>query len=495
MKETKQKRKILLLLFPILFILLSTVLNPSSVNPNIGIMLGIAIWMLGWWITEIVPVGVTSLLPIVLFPLTGIISGQEISNVYFNEVIFLYIGGFMLALAIEKWEVHKRIAAHTLMVFGKSTFQILAGFMLITSFLSMWMSNTSIALLMLPIGISVIEKLKEIYGEKELGKFKSGLLLGIAYASSIGGMATLIGSPTNLVFLKVYTSHFQTGTSINFTNWMIFALPIYIILITVAFFILNFFFRPKKKLEIIDNTFFQIENMKLGKVTYEQKVVLFVFFLFAMLMIFRADIVIGSFRISGWSSLFSKSDYIIDAVATVFVSVLLFIIPSKNVPNSTIMDWNTASRIPWGIILLFGGGFALEKGFETSGLTLWFASKIDLLSGNHTLIIILAACIIALLMTQLLANVTVVQALLPLCVALSVSLKINPLFLMLPITFSASAAFILPISTPPNTILFATNQIKMKEMLLPGLILVVISGLVVTIAMYYWGSYIFEIKP
>jgi solute carrier family 13 (sodium-dependent dicarboxylate transporter), member 2/3/5 len=495
MKETKQKRKILLLLFPILFILLSTVLNPSSVNPNIGIMLGIAIWMLGWWITEIVPVGVTSLLPIVLFPLTGIISGQEISNVYFNEVIFLYIGGFMLALAIEKWEVHKRIAAHTLMVFGKSTFQILAGFMLITSFLSMWMSNTSIALLMLPIGISVIEKLKEIYGEKELGKFKSGLLLGIAYASSIGGMATLIGSPTNLVFLKVYTSHFQTGTSINFTNWMIFALPIYIILITVAFFILNFFFRPKKKLEIIDNTFFQIENMKLGKVTYEQKVVLFVFFLFAMLMIFRADIVIGSFRISGWSSLFSKSDYIIDAVATVFVSVLLFIIPSKNVPNTTIMDWNTASRIPWGIILLFGGGFALEKGFETSGLTLWFASKIDLLSGNHTLIIILAACIIALLMTQLLANVTVVQALLPLCVALSVSLKINPLFLMLPITFSASAAFILPISTPPNTILFATNQIKMKEMLLPGLILVVISGLVVTIAMYYWGSYIFEIKP
>ena len=214
MKENKNKRKILLLIFPLLFVLLSTVLNPSELNPNIGIMLGIAIWMLGWWITEVVPLAVTSLLPIVLFPLTGIIGGEEISNVYFNEVIFLYIGGFMLALAIEKWEVHKRIAAHTLMFFGKSTFQILAGFMLITSFLSMWMSNTSIALLMLPIGVSVIEKLKEIYGEKELGKFKTGLLLGIAYASSIGGMATLIGSPTNLVFLKIYTSHFQNGPSI-----------------------------------------------------------------------------------------------------------------------------------------------------------------------------------------------------------------------------------------------------------------------------------------
>ncbi len=493
MKDKNIKRKVVLLIFPLLFILLSTVLNPSFENPNIGITLGIAIWMLGWWITEVIPIAATSLLPIILFPLMGIISGEDIAKVYFNEVIFLYIGGFMLALAIEKWEVHKRLAARTLMIFGKGTFHILAGFMLITSLLSMWMSNTSIALLMLPIGISVIEKLTEIYGEKELGRFKAGLLLGIAYASSIGGMATLIGTPTNLVFLKIYTSHFQNGPTINFANWIIFAFPIYLVLIIAAFFILHLFFRPKKKLEIIDNTFFQIENLKLGKINYEQKVVLYVFFLFAILMIFRAEIVIGSFRIPGWSTLFAKSDYIIDAVVAVFVSILLFIIPSKKIPGSTIMDWNTASKIPWGIILLFGGGFALEKGFEVSGLTLWFATKIDLLSGNHVIIIILAACLISLLMTQLVTNVTVVQALLPLCVALSVSLHINPLYLMLPITFSASAAFMLPLSTPPNTILLATNQIKMKEMLLPGLILVIISGFVITFAMYYWGSYVFGI--
>ena len=488
------KKKIILLFFPVAFILLSTVLNPSEENPNIGIMLGIGLWMVGWWITEIVPIAATSLLPIILFPLTGIVSGEEISKVYFNEVIFLYIGGFILALAIEKWEVHKRIASRTLMVFGKNTFQILAGFMLITSLLSMWMSNTSIALLMLPVGISVLDKLKEIYGEKEIGRFKIGLLLGIAYASSIGGMATLIGTPTNLVFLKVYQSHFPNGATINFGNWFIFAFPIYLILIIAAFFILYSFFRPKKKLEIIDSSFFQIENLKLGKITYEQKVVLFVFFLFALLMIFRADIVIGSFRIPGWSNIFSKSYYIIDAVIAIFVSVLLFVIPSKKIPNSAIMDWSTASRIPWGIILLFGGGFALEKGFDSSGLTLWFASKIDLLAGNHILIIIFVASLFSLLMTQLLTNVTVVQALLPLCVALSFSLKINPLYLMLPITFCASAAFMLPISTPPNTILFSTSQIKMKEMLLPGLILVIISGLVISFAMYYWGSYVFGIK-
>jgi sodium-dependent dicarboxylate transporter 2/3/5 len=494
MRNKTIKRKIILLFFPIAFILLSTLLNPSFENPKIGIMLGIALWMLGWWITEVVPIGITSLLPILLFPITGIISAEEISKVYFNEVIFLYIGGFLLALSIEKWEVHKRIASHTLMIFGQSIFQILAGFMLVTSLLTMWMSNTSIALLMLPIGVSVIEKLTEIYGEKELGKFKTGLLLGIAYACSIGGMTTLIGTPTNLVFIKTYESHFKDGPIINFTNWLIFAFPIYIILILVALFILYFFFKPKKKLEIIDNTFFQIENMKLGKVKYEQKVVLFIFILFALLLIFRADIVIGSFRIPGWSNLFSKPYYIIDAVVAAFISILLFIIPSKNIAGSNIMDWNTANRIPWGIILLFGGGFALEKGFEVSGLTFWFASKIDLLSGNQIIIIILAACFLALLMTQLVANITVVQALLPLCVALSISLKINPLYLMLPITLSASAAFMLPISTPPNAILFATGHIKMKEMLLPGILLVLISGLVISFAMYYWGSYVFGIN-
>ena len=494
MEQSRIKKYLKLVLFPLAFVAFSTFLNPEESNPKIGIMIGIAVWMIGWWITEVVPIAITSLLPIFIFPITGIISGEEISKVYFNEVIFLYIGGFLLALAIEKWEVHKRIASRTLIVFGQGTFQILAGFMLVTSLLSMWMSNTSIALLMLPIGISVLEKLKEIYSEKELGKFKTALLLGIAYASSIGGMATLIGTPTNLVFKKIYETSFKSGIKINFANWLIFAFPIYLILIFAAIIVLYLFFKPRKKLEIIDSTFFKIENMKLGKTSYEQKVVLIVFFMFAVLMIFRANIDIGSFQIPGWSSLFHHSDYIIDAVVAAFISIILFIIPSKVNPQKTIMDWETASRIPWGIILLFGGGFALEKGFEVSGLTHWIASKIGLLSGSDMIVIILTTCFIALLITQFIANITVTQALLPLCVALSISLKINPLLLMIPITLGASAAFLLPISTPPNAILFATGQIKMKEMLLPGLILIIISGLTISIAMNYWGTYVFGIK-
>ena len=327
----QQINKILkLTIFPCIFLFFCTIFHPSESNPKIGIMIGISIWMLGWWITDVVPVAITSLLPILLFPLTGIISGEEISKVYFNEVIFLYIGGFLLALSIEKWEVHKRIASKTLLIFGQGTLQILAGFMLVTSLLSMWMSNTSIALLMLPIGISVIEKLKEIYSEKELGKFKTALLLGIAYASSIGGMASLIGTPTNLVFKKIYETSFKSGIKINFANYMIFAFPIYIVLIFSAFLILYLFFKPKKKLEIIDSTFFKVENLKLGKTPFEQKIVLLMFLLFALLMMFRANIEIGSFQIPGWSSLFQHSNYIIDAVVAAFISILLFIyLPMK----------------------------------------------------------------------------------------------------------------------------------------------------------------------
>lgn len=493
MSLQERKKKFLIVLFPMLFVLFSTVLNPSEENPAIGKMLGIAIWMLGWWITEVVPIAITSLLPVILFPLIGISSGADISKSYFSDVIFLYIGGFMLALAIEKWEVHRRIATKTLMFFGQGTFQIFIGFMLTTSFLSMWMANTAIALLMLPIAISVLDELNEIYSEKELGNFRVALLVGIAFASSIGGITTLIGTPTNLVFLKIYETSFPEGPAVNFANWTIFCFPIYLILIFCAIVILYLFYKPKKSLEIIDGSFFKIAHLKLGKRTYEQTVVLLVFALFAVLMVFRADIVIGSFKIPGWSNLFAKAEYINDGVVAAFISVVLFIIPSKNYPGNSIMDWNTALRIPWGIILLFGGGFALEKGFEISGLTLWIASQLDMLSGSHIFFIILTSSFLMLLLTEFAANVTIAQAMLPLCVAFSLTLDVNPLYLMIPMTLCASMSFILPFSTPPNAIVFATGQVKMSQMIVPGIILVVISGLVISVMMYYWGSYVFGI--
>ncbi len=488
-------KKVSLVLFPVLFVLLSTVLNPEPDNPLIGRMLGIALWMLGWWVSEVVPLAVTSLLPVILFPFMGIASGAEISKAYFNDTMFLYIGGFMLALAIEKWDVHRRIATRTLMFFGQGTFQIFVGFMLTTSFLSMWMSNTAIALLMLPIGISVLDELKDIYSAKELGNYKVALLIGIAYASSIGGITTLVGTPTNLVFIKVYEEAFPDAPPVTFAGWLIFNFPLYVMLITSAALVLYLMYKPKKRLEIIDGSFFKIANMRLGKRSYEQTVVLVVFALFALLLIFRSDILISNFRIPGWNNLFEHKDFIIDAVVAAFISVLLFIIPSKDKPGGRIMDWTTALRIPWGIILLFGGGFALERGFQLSGLTPWLVSKLGALHGSPVLMIIFGAVVVMTILTMFASNVTIAQAMLPLCVVLSVTLQVNALYLMIPVTIAASMSFVLPSSTPPNAIVFGTNEIKMNQMILPGLILIAIAAVIITLMMYYWGSYVFGLTP
>ncbi|MGV3460456.1 MAG: SLC13 family permease [Flavobacterium sp.] len=488
-------KKIALVLFPLLFVLFSTVLNPEPDNPLIGRMIGIAVWMLGWWVTEVVPLAVTSLLPVVLFPVTGISGGAEISKAYFNDTIFLYIGGFMLALAIEKWDVHRRIATRTLMFFGQGTLQIFIGFMVTTSFLSMWMSNTSIALLMLPIAVSVLDELSEIYSEKELGNYRIALLLGVAYASSIGGITTLVGTPTNLVFIKIYEEAFPDAPPVTFATWLIFNFPLYIILIISASIVLYLMYKPKKHLEIIDGSFFKIANMRLGKRSYEQSMVLLVFVLFALLLTFRSDIVVGSFSIPGWSNLFAHKELIIDAVVAAFIAILLFIIPSKQKPGDRLMDWNTALKIPWGIILLFGGGFALEKGFQYSGLTKWLVLHLDSLYGSPVFTIIFMAVVVMVILTMFASNVTVAQAMLPICVVLSVTLQVNALYIMIPVTIAASMSFVLPSSTPPNAIVFGVKGMTMKHMIMPGLILIAIASIVITLMMYYWGSYVFGLTP
>jgi len=482
-------------LFPIIFLLFATVLNPSEENPLIGKMLGVAIWMAGWWITEAVPIAIASLLPLVLFPLTGISSGKEVSASYINDIIFLFIGGFIIALAIEKWDVHRRIALRTLLFFGKGLFPVLVGFMAISAFLSMWISNTATTLLMLPLVLSVIDELEALYSNKEMGKFKIALLLGVAYSCSIGGITTLIGTPPNLVFIKMFSNAYPDAPEITFANWLFFALPITIVLFIAAVIVLYFLFRPSKSIKSIQPSFFEENYKALGKRTYEQTMILMLFALFVVLLVFRADIVIGNFKIQGWRNLFREPKYIVDAVVAIFITILLFIIPSKNNPKKYLMDWKTAVKLPWGIVLLFGGGFALAKGFQTSGLSEWIGEKLLILTGSPILVIIFGCAVLMAFLTEFTSNVATTQALLPLSIALATSLKIHPLYLMIPLTMAASLAFMLPVATAPNAIIFGSKKLKIKEMLLPGFILNCIGILVITIMMYYWGSYVFDLDP
>lgn len=485
-----------LFVFPVLFVLLSTVLNPSESNPLIGKMLGAAIWMAGWWIFEVVPIAITSLLPMVLFPLLGIADGKSVATTYVNDIIFLFIGGFIIALAIEKWNVHRRIALRTLLFFGKGLFPVLFGFMLISAFLSMWISNTATTLLMLPLVLSVIEELELLYSKKEMKRFKIALLLGVAYSCSIGGITTLIGTPPNLVFIQTYTDAYPNAPVISFGSWFFFALPITVLLFCSALLVLYLVFKPKNKMQHIKPKFFEESYKALGKRTFEQTMVLLLFLLFVLLLIFRADINIGSFKIPGWSTLFTENKkYIPDAVVAIFISILLFVIPAKEKKQGFLMDWKTAVKLPWGIVLLFGGGFAMAKGFQTSGLSQWIGEKLTILSGSPLWVIILGCALLMAFLTEFTSNVATTQALLPVSIALAASLKINPLYLMIPLTMAASLAFMLPVATAPNAIVFGSNQIKIKQMILPGFILNCIGIVVISLLMYFWGSFLFDLKP
>lgn len=489
-------KTIALLVFPILFLLFATVLNPSETNPLIGKMLGVAIWMAGWWIFEAVPIAITSLLPLVLFPLLGIANGKSVATTYVNDIIFLFIGGFIIALAIEKWNVHRRIALRTLLFFGKGLFPVLVGFMAISAFLSMWISNTATTLLMLPLVLSVIDELELLYSKKEMKRFKIALLLGVAYSCSIGGITTLIGTPPNLVFIQTFTNAYENAPAITFGNWLFFALPITLILFFSAVVVLYFLFKPKKAVKAIKPAFFEKSYKALGKRTYEQTMILILFTLFVLLLVFRADISIGNFKIPGWSTLFTDDrKYIPDAVVAIFITILLFVIPTKEKSNTFLMDWKTAVKLPWGIVLLFGGGFAMAKGFQTSGLSEWIGAKLTILSGSPLLIIILGCALLMAFLTEFTSNVATTQALLPLSIALAGSLQVNPLYLMIPLTMAASLAFMLPVATAPNAIVFGSNQLKIKQMILPGFILNCIGIIVITVMMYFWGSYIFDLDP
>jgi len=480
---------------PVLFIYIYFFTNLEPDQPAVSATLAVALLMATWWITEAVPLAVTSLLPVALFPLLGVMDGKDVSSTYFNHVIFLFIGGFMVALAMQKWNLHKRIALRILMFTGVSPARILLGFMFSTAFLSMWISNTATAMMMIPIVISVIDKLEDSIGKAEVGKYATGLLLGIAYSASIGGIATLVGTPPNLSFARIFQIYFPSGPEISFTHWFLFALPISTFFFIFVWLYLYFIFGPRRKSwpRLSHNTFRE-QYSALGKTRFEERAVLIIFTLLALTWLTRAGLDFGSISIPGWSDLFGHPKYINDGTVAIFYSILLFMIPSKGNRAVKIMDWKTATGIPWNIVLLFGGGFALASGFKESGLSMWFGEQLSFISTAHPIIVILAICLMMTFLTELTSNTATTEMLLPVLAGIAMTSNINPLLFMLPATLSASMAFMLPVATPPNAIIFGTNRIRMLDMARTGLILNIAGAVVITLATYYLATEIFDIN-
>ena len=489
--QLRLKQIISFVVVPVLALLLLFFGDIDPENPKVTATLAVAILMATWWITEALPLAVTSLLPVALFPILGIMDGKAVSATYFNDTIFLFMGGFLVALAMERWELHKRIAYKILCITGVSPSRILLGFMAASFFLSMWISNTATAMMMLPIAMAIIFQLDKLMEGRGSGRFSIAILLGVAYSSSVGGVATLVGTPPNLSFARIFHIYFPELPEVSFYKWLISALPLALSIAAFIWIYLYFVFRPAKgEWREVERDIFHIKLKEMGSTTREQKIVFVIFSLLALLWIFRADIELGGFTLPGWSGFFPESKYINDGTVAIFMAIILFIIPAgKGGHSSTgkrgmIMDWESAVKLPWSILLLFGGGFALATGFKESGLSLWVGSHFAGVASLHPFIVILIISLIMTFLTELTSNTATTEMMLPILAGIAVTTGLNPLMLMIPATISASMAFMMPVATPPNAIIFGTGRVSVKTMAKTGFVINIIGALIITLFVY-----------
>ncbi|RMH84190.1 MAG: SLC13/DASS family transporter [Calditrichaeota bacterium] len=491
----QRRRNIFLVIAPLLSTLMILFVDLQPGRPEITRTAAIALLMAIWWMTEALPLAVTSLLPMVLFPALGIMSGKEVAPIYFNHIIFLFIGGFIVALAMERWNLHKRIALRILLTVGLQPGRILLGFILSTAFLSMWISNTATTMMMVPIALAIVYHLEESLPRRQVSSFATGIFLAIAYSASIGGVATLVGTPPNLAFVRIFSIQFPQAPEITFATWILFGLPVSILFLVILWILLaRQYTHPIGDLTLEDEVI-RRQYRELGKMAFEEKIVLVDFVALVLLWLFRQDVHLGTVTVPGWSNLFAHPEYLNDGVVAIALALVLFLVPSRRSPTGRLMDWKTAVQLPWGIVLLFGGGFAVASGFKESGLSGWIGQQFTVLGGLHPLLIIAVVCLIITFLTELTSNTATAQILLPILAELAVATRLNPLLLMVPGTIACSFAFMLPVATPPNAIVFGTERLRIGDMVRTGLWLNFIGTAIITLAIYLLGGPIFHIDP
>ena len=468
------KTKLLgLVLGPVSFFLILFFFHPEGLSEQANAVLASTIWIAIWWITEAIPIAVTALLPIVLFPLSGGLDLSATSGSFGHKYVFLYMGGFIIAIAIEKWNLHRRIALNIINLIGSDVRKIILGFMVATAFLSMWISNTATAVMMLPIGLAIIKQLQDNPDtvEDENQTFGKALMLAIAYSASIGGLATLIGTPPNLVLAGVVLDTY--GYEITFMQWFVFGLPISVILIFICWkYLTKYAFTFKQKTFPGGKEEIKRLLSKLGTISYEEKVVAFVFALTAFCWITRSFLL---------QKLLPGLD---DTIIAIFFAIVLFLIPSKK-KGEQLINWEEAVKMPWGIILLFGGGMALAKGFEESGLATWIGSQMTSLAGLPILVLVLVLIAAVNFLTEITSNLATTAMLLPVLAPMALTIDVHPFVLMVGAAVAASCAFMLPVATPPNAVVFGSGYLRIPDMVSKGFIMNIISIFILTFFVYF----------
>jgi sodium-dependent dicarboxylate transporter 2/3/5 len=485
----------------VLFLLTLYGPTPEGMNDATQKTAAVALLMATWWLTEAVHIAVTALLPVALFPLLGILSAQEVATPYANHIVFLYIGGFIVALAMERCNLHKRLALQTIRRVGSSPSRLALGFMIATAFLSMWISNTATTMMMLPIALAVIDQLaglSEVEGKRDAAtqalvkrSFSVILLLGIAYSASVGGVGTIIGTPTNVAFLGFLSEAFPEMPQIAFVDWMMMTMPIVILFLPIAWLYLCRFAGdlPLSKITFHGSSdVIEGELRKLGPMRYEEKMVTVIASTTALLWIFRNPIEAGSITVPGWSQLFAESSLLQDSTVAMTMATLLFLLPSGH-EGKRLMDWETVSHgMPWGIVFLFGGGFALADAIAASGLAEWLGAEMAILGGLPAWVLVPISCLIAVLMTEMTSNVATVLMLSPVIAATAAQIGVEPYLMLIPSAIMASFAFMLPVATPPNAIVFSSGSITMGRMFRVGAVLDFIALLIVPTMIYWLGG-------
>ncbi|MEM9689855.1 MAG: DASS family sodium-coupled anion symporter [Pseudomonadota bacterium] len=480
--ETMQGRagyqKVGLVLGPAVAVLMLLLGAPEGLEPAAWRVAALGVWMAIWWATEAAPIAVTALLPVVMFPVLGIASVKQASGGYFNATVMLFLGGFILAFAIQRWGLHRRIALTVLAYAGKNGRSLIGSFMLVAALLSMWMMNTSTTMMLLPIAVSIItvihQSVKDL-SDKARDDFQCALLLGVAYGATIGGMSTLVGTAPNALFAGFMRDNFEV--QVDFASWMMVGVPLSVTLLPLCWLLLTRvafsvdFRMPQAAIS-------ELHQMReeLGPMTVPEKRVAVVFSLVAVSWMTRPLLL----QVPGLGMLE-------DAMIAIGGAIILFLLPSGDKSDPVLLRWRYAEQLPWGVLILFGGGLTLASAVNSSGLALWLGNNLQALTELPLPILIAATATMIIFLTELTSNLTTTTTFLPVVAAVAVSAGIDPILLTAAITMAASCAFMLPVATPPNAIVFGSGLLTIPKMAKAGFLLnlvgiVVVSTVAITLA-------------
>jgi sodium-dependent dicarboxylate transporter 2/3/5 len=477
-EESNSIKKFGLFLGPVLALIMLAFPAPEGMQQNAWYVSALAVWMATWWITEALPLSYTSVLPLIILPIFNIQPVENVASSFSNPIILLFFGGFIISAAMQKYKLHVRLSLKLLKIVGNSPGLILMGLMMATAFLAFWMSNTATAIMMLPIAIS-IGVLLTPEGKKATG-FQKALILAVAYSSALGGLGTFVGSPVNAILLAHLDETY--GYSIDLTDWMKFGFPIVVASVTSAWILLYLFF--VKGTELVSDAHERIANEyeDLGKIDKGQAIVFTIFLMTVFLWLFSGSIekLIG-FKIE-------------DAYIAIFSAVLLLLIPLNFKPFKTVINLKDVIRIPWGILVFFGGSLALSSALTSTGVTEWLSNELKMLQGINYIILIFIICIIIIAVSELMSNVATITAFLPILTGLAVALDVNPLLLMVPATLAASCGFMMPGASAPNALAYSTKKLRVTDMVKTGFLLNLFATIIIVLATFTIVSMVLAIE-